>query len=68
MAEDDMDTSATSSYTNGVNIVTVCLVTLLTYFIYTTMRRPHGLPPGPMTLPLIGNILREYEMIDTLER
>jgi len=40
---------------NSTTLV-VTVITLLFYFLSRVGRRPKGLPPGPPTLPIIGNL------------
>ncbi|XP_072044006.1 cytochrome P450 1A1-like isoform X2 [Amphiura filiformis] len=44
-------------FTPGSGTITVVLLTILVSLIYWNMRRPSGMPPGPMGLPIVGNML-----------
>lgn len=37
-------------------VVALAVGTGLAYFVTTIARREHGLPPGPPTVPLLGNL------------
>ncbi|XP_072044008.1 steroid 17-alpha-hydroxylase/17,20 lyase-like [Amphiura filiformis] len=44
-------------FTSGNGTITVVLLTILASLIYWSIRRPSGMPPGPMGLPIVGNML-----------
>ncbi len=41
----------------------VLVATLLTYLIYRSVQRPHGFPPGPTPLPLVGSLLSKLNLL-----
>ena len=50
-----------ASYTNTTT-VSVLVATLLTYLIYRSVQHPHGFPPGPTPLPVVGNMLSKLNV------
>ena len=45
---------------SGTYPTTVVLLTVLVSLIYWSVRRPNGMPPGPIGLPVIGNMFSKY--------
>ena len=46
--------------TDNAGTALLFVVTLVLLLLYQNARRPAGFPPGPLALPIIGNVLSEY--------
>lgn len=49
-----------------IEFIIICLVGLLTW-LWRRSRRPNDYPPGPIPLPLIGNLLQMQGQVDFLK-
>ncbi|XP_072044018.1 cytochrome P450 1A1-like [Amphiura filiformis] len=45
-----------STYDSGIYSITVVLLIILASLVYLSIRRPSGMPPGPIGLPIVGNM------------